>query len=92
MSSCCIAYEKRTGQILLVHFGLQADGWEETLKSDALDLISTRAEVGVMRIDSEAFKKDRLYKVDPTTLRVVASSRDEPGFSCSAVAHRRSRA
>ena len=90
MSSCGIAYEKGTGRIVLVHFGLQAVGWEEALKSDALDLISTLAEVGVIRIDSEALQKDKLHKVDSVTMQVVERNKDEPGFSCSAVLHRRS--
>ena len=91
MSSCCIAYNKRTGQILLAHFGLQNRGWEEIVRRDALGTVSDATEVDVMRVDGETLHKDKLYKVDPVTRRVVESGRGEPGFSCFAVANRRPR-
>jgi hypothetical protein len=83
MSRCCIAYDKRTGRIVLVHFGLSSDGWESVVRRDAMESGFTADEVGVVEVSQPTFEKGRLYKIDLATKSLVASDKGGPGVTCS---------
>jgi hypothetical protein len=89
-SSCFIAYERKSGRILHAHFfysaAKDAERSEEELRNMAMKNAASKlgtafGEISVIAVKPVALNRDRHYKVDTKTGKLVAVRGKETGFT-----------
>jgi len=91
-SSCFIAYERKSGRILHAHFFYSATKAAERSVEELRKMVMKNAasksgtavgEIGVIAVKPVALNRDRHYKVDTKTGKLVAVRGKETGFTAS---------